>query len=740
MTNLTAQHLAPYTHTQKNGTHTLLFMVGGIHCAACLHRIETAVGSTAGVTKARLNFTTKRLTLEWKGPPAIALAAVTAAEAAGYTLTPYNPTTLTHAAQAQQKMLLRCLAVAGFAGANIMLLSVSMWAGIMPESQRLLFQWLSALLALPAVAYAGRPYFTAAAQALRHGRMSMEVPISLAVLLTTALSLYDTLVARGETYFESAVMLLFFLLIGRTLESQVQGRSRNAAEQLLGAQHTLVTVVGKDGTLSQLPAAQVPLGAIVLWRQNEKLAVDGLLLSAAPAVETAALTGESLPRAFARGDGVQGGMVNIAEAVQVQATAVGQGTVMAELARLMEAATAAKNGYTRLADKVSRTYAPVVHGLAALTLGGGLLAGLPFHESLLRAVAVLIVTCPCALALAVPTVQVAVIGRLLRQGIIVKGGDALEKLASITHAVLDKTGTLTTGAPTLVGTLTAPMPSQRNLLLAARLAVLSQHPLAVALTRAAMSAGPVTPLKGATEVAGQGVRGSVKESGKTLQIRFGSAAFCGVKNAATLPPGHAVAYLRTGTQKAIPFIFEDTLRPHAKQALAQLQSLGLQVTLLSGDRPEAAQAMAAQAGLPQESVTGGATPKQKQALLTALQKDGAQVMMVGDGLNDAPSLAAAQVGVSFGQATDLAKLSADVILQQESLLALPELVRMGRLARRGYLTNFALSFAYNVLSIPLAMAGFITPLWAALLMSASSLVVVTNAARLGLGPILQKEV
>lgn len=714
--SLTTADLKPYALPEPSGSISIAFMVDGIHCAACMVKLERALTGIHGIQSARLNLSTKRVKVIGRGGLGIILKATQAAAKAGYTLTPYNPAILETKADDHERWLLRCLAVAGFASMNVMLLSVALWSGPMPATQKLMMQMFSALITLPAVAYAGQPYFQAAWQALSHRRVSMEVPISIALILTTALSLFDTVAGYGETYFESAVMLLFFLLAGRYLEARVKGHSRNAAEHLMGLQHHHVAVLGKGDKITLTPSAQVPVGARVLWRHGERLGIDGILTQGSGSIDTSILTGESLPRTVQAGTAVQAGMINRGETLYVRVTASGNGTVLAELARLTDSATTVKNRYTRLADRVARAYAPVVHTLALVTFSAWMGYGLGWHESLLRAAAVLIVTCPCALALAVPTVQVAIISRLLRHGVILKNGEALEKLATIDTVVLDKTGTLTTGELTLVRGGT---PEQRQL--AARLAVISRHPLAVGLVR---SVGPVAPLKGATEIVGKGVQATQG----TVQIRLGSASFCGVKKPPARQAGEAEIWFKIGRQPAIRFVLHDTLRPHAAEAIAGLHALGLTTHLLSGDHTLVATTLAQQLGI--THATGNATPQRKQAILAHLAAHNHPAMMVGDGLNDAPSLALAPVGVSFGKATDLAKLSADIILQQESLLILPKLYHLAHVAKRGVFTNFGVSLAYNVVAVPLAMAGFITPLWAAAFMSASSLMVVANAARL----------
>ena len=709
--------LKTYLHTNEQGVQQLQFMVEGVHCAACMARIEGAMNHVDGVEQARLNLSTKRLTLTWKGPLTIAENAVSAANKAGYGLTPYDPVILERKADADERFLLKCVAVAGFASMNVMLLSVSLWAGAGGET-RMFFQWISALIVLPALTYAGRPYFYAAYNGITHKRLGMDVPISVALILTSAISLYDTVVGAGETYFESAIMLLFFLLIGRYLEARVKGRSRNAAEHLLGLQHTFVAVQGEDGKVMLTQSAEVPLGSIVLWRQGERLGVDGILESESASADTSVLTGESLPRSVRKHEAVQAGLVNRGASVTVKTTAVGQGTVLAELARLVDNATTVKNAYTRLADRISRSYAPLVHTLALATFTVCMLVGIDGHESVLRAAAVLIVTCPCALALAVPTVQVALMGRMLRSGIILKSGEALEKLATITHVILDKTGTLTLGKPRLMG---GGSEAQRKL--AARMAIHSQHPLSVAL---AHHGEVVTPLPDVEEIAGKGLKAVYK--GETLLL--GSAKLCGVKEPKDMPDVPRVWFAQ-GSKTPVMFTFDDPLRADAVAAVEALRRLEINVQVLSGDRTETVETVAANVGI--HGFEGEATPQRKQEVLAKMARQGCVTMMVGDGLNDAPSLALAPVGVSFGQASDLAKLSADVILQRENLMALPLLVKLAQKAKRAVWQNVSISLAYNMVTIPLAMMGYITPMYAALAMSASSLMVVTNAALAGRG-------
>lgn len=701
-------------------------MVGGIHCAGCVHKLESTLGRTPGVQKARVNLTTRRMVLQFD--PALTTQAdvFATAESIGYTLQPYDPALLESADRKAEHHLMLCMAVAGFASMNVMLLSVSLWAGWaeMTPITKAFMQWFSALIVLPTVVYAGQPFFKSAWQALRHGRVNMDVPISLAILLTSTLSFVDMLIGRGETYFESAAMLLFFLLVGRYLDMRARGRNRSAAEHLLKLQSQTVRRIGKKGTVEDIPPTQLAVGDIILVARGQRIGADGIIIEGTSTLDLSLLTGESLPQPASVGVHVYAGTLNGEASLHIRVTAVGEATTLARLAKLVEEATQAKNRYTRLADRVARLYAPVVHTLSLSTFCAWFfILHADFHTSILVAAAVLIVTCPCALALAVPAVQVALVSKLLRHGVILKAPDALERLTHVKTIVFDKTGTLTTGKLALCNT--AP---KAALALAAGMAATSQHPLSKALARACPTAKPLTETQ---EHPGQGL--SVVHKGITY--RLGNASFCKVPAHTPLPPmpeGATILWLSsTETHaKPVPFVLSDALKPSALEALPALRRMGLTPYLLSGDAPATVAAVGAALALPEGHILGGQTPQQKHDFLRALSTAGTPALMCGDGINDAPSLAAAHVGLTFASATDIAQTSADLILQNEDLRLIPQLMVWAHQGHRAVLLNFGLSFAYNLITVPAAMMGYITPLWAAAAMSASSLMVVSNALRL----------
>jgi Cu2+-exporting ATPase len=619
--------------------------------------------------------------------------------------------------------LLKRVGVAGFAAANIMLLSVSVWSGAtgdLPPSAQSLFHWLSALIALPAVAYAGQPFFRSAAQALRSRRLNMDVPISLGVTLATAMSLYETLRGSEQVYFDAAVTLLFFLLVGRTLDQRMRARAAGAAANLLGLRGTAATVVAPDGSTARVSTRQLLPGMRVLTAAGERFAADGRIVEGRGEVDESLITGETLPRAVAPGDLVYAGTVNLSGPMLTEATATDQNTLLNEIARLMSAAEQARGRYVRLADRAAQLYAPAVHILGLTTFLGWLLTGHGWETALTAAVAVLIITCPCALALAVPAVQVAATSRLFGKGVLVKAADGLERLAEVDTVVFDKTGTLTLGEPALAHPCAV---NRETLAQAAALAAASRHPYARAVVRAATAAGlAVRPADNVREVPGHGLERAVTDGGTE---RLGSAAWCGVD--AALGETAPVWY-RASDGTTVGFELKDRLRPDAGEVVGRLQDACYATELLSGDR--AAAVAPAAAGSAIRSWKAGQLPGDKIARLEELKAEGRKVLMVGDGLNDAPALAAAHASLSPASAADISQTAADAVVQGDRLAPILETLAVARAARRMALQNFAIALCYNCVFVPLAVAGFVTPLIAAVAMSASSIAVTANAVRL----------
>ena len=699
---------------------TINLVVENMHCGGCLRKVETALLEAPGVTAARANLSTGRVGVLVGGHASAATEPlIEALRTAGYVaheLAPDDP-----ASTQGDGDLMRRLAVAGFASANIMLLSVAVWAGRggdMEASLQAMFHWLSALISVPAVAYAGMPFFTSAASALKLRRINMDVPISLGVLLATGMSLYQTTQGSEQVYFDAAVTLLFFLLIGRVLDQRMRRQATSAAENLLGLVSPATSVVADDGRVERIPTRLVTPGMALMIAAGERVPVDARLARGAADIDESLITGETRPRRAMVGDQLYCGTINLSGPIEAVATACEENTLLAEITRLMQTAEQARGRYVRLADRAARLYAPAVHVLSLTTFLAWIYGGYGWEKALTAAIAVLIITCPCALALAVPAVQVAAIGRLFKRGIVVKAPDGLERLSEVDTIVFDKTGTLTLGEPQLE-------PSEAStaaLVKATSLAAVSRHPYSKAIVRACSERGlAVAPLSTVEEIAGSGLRAVIEER----EVKLGSAIFCRVDDANSQP----ALWLRDGEVPPVAFRFTDPLRLDAAETIARLRRGGYDVQLLSGDRSAIVAAAAFACGI--SDWTAEVKPSEKAYRIEALKADGRKVLMVGDGLNDAPALAAGHASIAPSTATDISQTASDVIFQGVKLAPLVETLAVAKAARRAALGNFAIAIGYNVLFVPLAMAGVVTPLIAAIAMSVSSITVTANAVWLG---------
>lgn len=700
---------------------TTTLAVENMHCGSCMRSIEQTLRALPGVLAARTNLTTRRVTILTSTKPASAEPFITALRVSGFSATALSDQNARPQVLVDHDYLKR-LGVAGFASANIMLLSVAVWSGFgsdMPTSLHALFHWLSALIALPAIAYAGQPFFKSARAALAARRLNMDVPISLGVLLATAMSLFQTWRGSDQVYFDAATMLLFFLLIGRALDERMRARAVSAAENLLGLRTAAASLIKADGSVERIATAAIKPGMRVLIAAGERVPVDARITRGSADIDESLITGETRPRTATVGEKLYSGTVALSGPLEAEATAVAENTLLAEIARLMQTAEQARGRYVRLADRAARLYAPAVHILGLSTFTGWMLAGYGWEPALTAAIAVLIVTCPCALALAVPAVQVVATGRLFRRGIVLKAADGLERLAEINTIVFDKTGTLTLGEPQLTNTAAIP---DSILARAAGLAAQSRHPYAKAVARAARDRGLVVAvLRGVEEIAGGGLMATIEAH----EIRLGSAAFCEVVGGRA---GEQTLWFRDGTSAPVPFPVSDALRIDAKEVVGKLAALGYGLEILSGDRSAAVAEMAKAVGI--VCWRAGQHPDQKIAHIHELAGEGCKVLMIGDGLNDAPALAAGHAAISPSSAADISQNAADAVFQGEKLGPILEILAVAKAARRRSLENFAIAIGYNVLFVPMAMAGLVTPLIAAIAMSASSIAVTANALRL----------
>ena len=709
--------LSGFVKETKDGGRRLDFAIEGITCAACIGEIETAMQPLAGVTRARLNYTTRRLALEWRDLAFDPAQAVDTLRRMGYRAHPFECAPAEAEEAKNAKLLLRCLAVAGFAAMNVMLLSVSVWAGNVSDIDaptRDMFHWISALIALPAAAFAGQPFFASAAGALKRKSLNMDVPISLV----------ETARHAAEAYFDSALMLLFFLLLGRYLDNAMRQKTRAVAGNLAALRAPLAfRLKGEDdGVL--VPTSSLVKGDLVLVKPGERISADGVVVAGTSEIDESLVTGETRRRDIGPGDCVYAGTLNFTGALRINVMAAGAGTLLDEIERLVETASAAKSRYVRLADRASRLYAPVVHLTALATALGWLIAGASLHDAIITAIAVLIITCPCALALAVPAVQVVSSGSLFRAGVLLNAGDAIERLAEVDTIVFDKTGTLTLPEARVVNEADVPADL---LALAIWLAQASHHPLARALARTRLERGAPQNLE-IHETPGQGVAAMIDG----IEARLGSATFCDAVAETSVAlagdPEASAIVVRHGARHAV-LLVRQALRADAATVIEGLRRAGYAIEIVSGDRREAVAAAAAALG--NVPARGGLSPVEKVARLDALRAEGRRVLMVGDGLNDAPALASAHVSLSPITAADVTQAAADAVFLGDGLAPVAACLSTARVARRLMRQNLQIAIAYNLVAVPLAMSGALTPLIAALAMSGSSLVVTLNALRAG---------
>lgn len=710
-----AEDLSRFLRQDADGATAFDIVVKGAHCANCIAKIERGVGAIAGVDAARLNLSTGKLHVRWRGAvaPALILNRVCSL---GYEAQPYDAPEVLDAEEKEGRDLLHALAVAGFGAVFVIGLTDAVWYGGADMSARLrdTFFWLAGAVSIPLTLYASVPFFRSAWKSLSHRQTNMDVPISLAIVLSLALSVYVTATHGEDTYFDAAIMLALLLLVGRYLDFRLRDRARGAARHLLALQSALARRLKPDGAIEIVAGGDLIPGDRVLLASGERAPVDGVILSNDTEVDVSLVTGESAPVTAAKGMAVRAGSIVVGAPVTIMVTARVENSLVADLARLLEAGQQRRSVYVRMADRAAKAYVPFVTGLSLIVFAGWLIAGASLALAITNAITVLIITCPCALGLAVPAVQIVATGRLFERGVFVKSGDALERLAEIDTAVFDKTGTLTFGAPQLANAQDIP---RDVLAAAAMLARASNHPLAKALASAA-GEGPLAA--NIRETAGAGLEAEVNG----VQQRLGSAVWCGASSAGQ----SSELWFRNGEQTPVQFRFHDEIRPETSALIANLKARGIAIHMLTGDREAVAADLAAKAGI--DNWQAEIDPKAKAAYLERLRAVGRKVLMVGDGINDAGALALAHVSIAPGTAADVSQRAADMILRGNSLSPIVEAVDVARKARRLVNQNFALAVLYNIVAIPMAAFGIATPLIAAACMAGSSLIVTINALRL----------
>ncbi len=704
------------TLVQQNneGQHEISVLVSGATCAGCIQKIESSLAKEQNIRHVRLNFSTRRLAIAWEGAPDESNGFVHIVRSLGYGVQPFDPKSSQNDTENENRFLLLCLGVAGFSMGNIMLLSVGVWSTsgeTMGMATREFLHWVSAIIALPTILFSGRPFFRSALKALKGGHTNMDVPISIALMLAGSMSLYETVNHGEHVYFDSAVMLIFFLLIGRYLDFMARNNARSTATDLLSTLSGFATVVENEQS-RQILIRDVKEDMNIRVNTGEKFPVDGIIIDGTSTVDTSLVTGETMPFDIQVKDEVYAGTMNISAPVTIKVARAADDSLLADIVRLMEKATQGQARYVRLADKAAQLYTPIVHSFAALAfLGWWLIGGLVWQEALMISITVLIITCPCALGLAVPVVQVLATSMLMKKNILVKSGDALERLARIDTVLLDKTGTLTLGQPQLDG-------KNEYLKLAASIAAHSNHPLSKALKYD----GDLFHIKDVKEHAGKGLEGVFKGQA----IRLGAQRWCGNPNAPS--SGKPELWLQIDGKDPHCFYFTDPLRSDTAETISKLKNDGITPIMISGDRLETVNNVAKEAGI--DDIHAQQTPIEKSEILHQLKEQGHNIMMVGDGLNDAPVLAAADVSMAPGTAIDMAQNAADIVFMGDKFSPVHHTYKVACHAQSLVKQNFTLAVLYNLIAVPMALCGIVTPLIAALAMSGSSLLVIANSFKL----------
>lgn len=712
-------HLNYNPHIKSaDSKHRINLIVEGIHCGSCVWLIENTLRKQENVLNARLNMSTRRLVIEWQGDKKQIKKLIDIIEKLGYKLIPYDELVSEQDRKDKEHFLLKCIAVSGFASMSIMMISLGVWAGNLDESLgpyvRELMHWLSTIIAIPAIIYSGIPFYKSAWRAIMARRSNMDVPISIAIIVSTLISLQQIFLQGAYTYYDAAVSLVFFLLIGRYLDIRARNKASERAHNIILSQVRSVTLcVGDKLKLVDLKKAKE--GDIAFVAVGEKIPVDGILIEGESEVDNSLITGETIPNKIRVGDSVNAGTINLINPIRIRITKLGDNTVLAEMIKLMEIAEQGKAKYVKIADKVSSFYTPIVLTLSTITFAVWMYFGEEFNTALLYAVSVLIITCPCALGLAVPVVQVIASSKLMAKGILIKSADALEKLSEIDLVVFDKTGTLTLGKPQWINKSDF-TPAEIKII--SSIASHSKHPLSQAVYDNSI---PQLKLR-IEEVRGMGL----EALNGTRKYKLGNRKFCEVDH--EVLDDKIEMWFRQSKKEAKRLILEDRVKEDAGELVNWLKSIKMQPIMLSGDRRYVVSQIAAKLSI--VSYKAEVRPVDKYHYLEDLSKQGHKVLMVGDGLNDSAALKAAHVSISPASAIDIAQTNSDIVIQGNKLWPVKESYLVAKFANKLVKQNFALSLFYNLVTIPIAMAGLATPILAAIIMSLSSIMVVGNSLRL----------
>lgn len=719
------EDISEFIKKEGDDIYSSNLMVKGLHCAACVWLIESILKKQKNVLEARINLSKKTLNLKWKGQSTDGNDLIKIIQKIGYKLLPFDIEILRQEEKKYDNTILKSLAVAGFGAGNVMLFSLSIWfsdLNIMGQETRNLLHLFSSLIALPVIIYSIRPFISSAYRSIKVGVPNIDFSISVAIILTAATSTFQTLNRQDQVYFDSAVMLIFLLLIGRYLDLKARKKAFNIASEfsLLNAGFARV----QEGTkVRTIPIKKIEKDMVILVAAGEKITADGVVISGDSEVDSSIIDGESIYKKVQKDSLVFAGSINVSSPLRILVTKDSGNSMISQIIDLSEEIDKSKNKFVSISSQLSKYYTPATHIIALLTFIYWLSVG--WQQAMIVSTTVLIITCPCALALAVPITQTITISKLIKNAILVKSGRALENIRSINTIVFDKTGTLTESNLKL--SAIKDLKTNKNiskedketyLQIAASLAKNSSHPIASAISKSYQS--ELLNLN-ATEERGFGLAAIFKKK----SVKLGREDFCKITNA-KVTYQQIQCYLKYGDREFV-LLFEDNLKSDAVETIATLKKMGKKVILLSGDIKENVEKTANILGIKQYHYCQ--TPIQKADFLKSLQGKNEKFIMLGDGINDSPSLSLADVSISFNNAADISKNIADIIIQGQNLNPLIKTINTSKNSIFLIKQNLAFALIYNIVAITFAVTGNITPLIAALSMSASSLIVLLNSLR-----------
>ena len=714
-----------------DNSYEIFVNIQGIHCGACIWLIETILKKDPNVISSRINLTQKTLFLKWRNKLDNFYQIIDNITKIGYKILPIDKEIIAQNQNQQDKSLLLSLAIAGFGAGNLMLLSFGLWFSShydMGFYTRNLLHFFSAIIAIPVIIYAGRPFFISAIKSIKAGYPNMDLVISVAIILTTIASLIKTFKGDWHIYFDSAVMLIFFLLIGKYLEQKIRRKAFNIANEfmMLNSNYGRVLINNKIQTL---PTSQLKKDMILIIASGEKISADGIIIEGESEIDNSLINGESKPKLAKINDNVYAGTINLGSPIKVLITKNQSDSILSQIIKLTQKIDNNKNKYIKISDKLAKLYIPISHLLAFLTFIIWYCHKNNLDQAFNNAIAVLIITCPCALALAIPIVQTILTSKMLKKGIIIKSGNIIEQLPKIDTIIFDKTGTLTQGKPVLQDIFEiknnklvnlSKQKKDKLLKIAASLCQNSRHPIAQSILNEYK--GNFYNIK-TIEIKGQGLKAKLKND----QIFLGKAEFCKINDQLYQDldkKGNLNSYLRYQNSQLL-FIFDDQLKDDAKKIIKILQK-NKKVILLSGDNEENVKKISK--SLKINRFYYDHDPVKKADFLKSLPKD-EKFIMVGDGINDALSLQMADISISFNNASDIAQSISDIIIQGDKLNPISQIISSSTKSVKIMKQNLSLSLLYNIIAVPFAMAGFIIPLFAALAMSSSSIIVTLNSLR-----------